>query len=56
LVTALIIAFSAGWRLSLIVLCFVPLMMAMGKFQGKKQGSVGQSKDKGSFTEQGGQV
>ncbi len=30
--------------------------MAMGKFQGKKQGSADQSKDKGSFTEQGGQV
>ncbi len=56
LVTALIISFSAGWRLTLIILCFVPLMMAMGKFQGKKQGSAGESKDKGSFTEQGGQV
>ena len=31
-------------------------MMAMGKFQGKKQGSTGESKDKGSFIEQGGQV
>ncbi len=56
LVTALIIAFSAGWKLSLIVLCFVPLMMAMGKFQRKKQGSADKTKDKGSFTEQGGQV
>jgi hypothetical protein len=28
----------------------------MGMMQGKKQGKVGQSKDKDSFTEQGGQV
>jgi hypothetical protein len=32
-------------------------MVLMGKFQGKKQGSAGgESKDKGSFTEEGGQV
>jgi hypothetical protein len=31
-------------------------MMATGKFQGKKQGSADKSKDKGLFTEQGGQV
>ena len=31
-------------------------MVATGKLQAKKQGAAGQSKDKGSFTEQGGQV
>jgi len=55
-VTALVIAFTAGWRLAFVVLCFVPLMMFSGKIQGQKQGKAGQSKDKDSFTEQGGQV
>ena len=55
-VTALAIAFPAGWKLSLVVLCFVPLMMFTGLLQGQKQGKAGQSKAKGSFTEQGGQV
>ncbi len=56
IVTALAIAFSSGWKLSFIVICFVPLMMFTGKLQGHKQGTAGQAKDKGSFTEQGGQV
>jgi len=55
-VTALIIAFIADWKLALVVLCFVPLMMFSGKIQGQKQGKAGQSRDKDSFTEQGGQV
>lgn len=56
MVTALAIAFAAGWKLTLIVLCFVPLIMFSGMMQGQKQGKAGQAKEKGSFTEQGGQV
>jgi ABC-type bacteriocin/lantibiotic exporter with double-glycine peptidase domain len=55
-VTALAIAFSAGWKLSFVVLCFVPFMVFTGLIRGKKQGNAGQSKAIGSFTEQGGQV
>jgi ABC-type multidrug transport system fused ATPase/permease subunit len=55
-VTALIIAFSSGWRLAFIVICFVPLMMFSGKIQGQKQGKAGQAKEKDSFSEEGGQV
>jgi ABC-type bacteriocin/lantibiotic exporter with double-glycine peptidase domain len=54
--TALIIAFSSSWKLTLVVCCFVPLMMFTGAIQGQKRGKAGQSKDKGSFPEQGGQV
>ncbi len=56
MVTALAIAFPASWRLALVVICFVPLMMFSGKLQGQNQGRVGQSRDKDSFTEKGGQV
>jgi ABC-type multidrug transport system fused ATPase/permease subunit len=49
IVTALAIAFSSGWKLTLVVLCFVPLLMLNGILYGRTQG-------KDSFTEQGGQV
>ena len=55
-VVALSIAFSSGWKLALVVLCFVPVMVLMGKLQGQKQGKAGQVKDKDSFAEKGGQV
>ncbi len=55
-VTALIIAFSSGWQLALVIMCFIPLMLFSGKIQGQKQGKAGQAKDKDSFIEQGGQV
>ncbi len=56
LITALVIAFSSSWKLAFVVICFIPLLMFMGMMQGKSQSKVGQSKDKDSFTEQGGQV
>ena len=55
-VAALIIAFSAGWQLTLIILCFIPPMIMMGKIQGQKHAKAGQAKSKGSLTEQGSQV
>ncbi|CAF0788245.1 unnamed protein product [Adineta ricciae] len=54
-IIALSIAFSSGWKLALVVLCFVPVMVLMGKLQGQKQGKAGQAKDKDSFAEKGGQ-
>ncbi|CAF3335982.1 unnamed protein product [Rotaria sp. Silwood2] len=54
-VAALIIAFTAGWKLAFIVLCFVPLLMFSGKIQGQKQDNAGKSGSKDSFSEQGGQ-
>jgi ATP-binding cassette subfamily B (MDR/TAP) protein 11 len=56
LVVALVISFLASWRLSLVIVSFLPLMAVVEEFQAKKNGSAGESKDKGSFTEQGGQV
>jgi ABC-type multidrug transport system fused ATPase/permease subunit len=56
IVTALAIAFSSGWKLTLVVLCFVPLLMLNGILYGRTQGKARQSKDKDSFVEQGGQV
>jgi ABC-type bacteriocin/lantibiotic exporter with double-glycine peptidase domain len=56
LITALAIAFSSGWKLAFIVICFIPLLMFSGMIQGKKQGTTDKTKVKGSFTEQGGQV
>ncbi len=56
MIAALTIAFSSSWKLAFIVICFIPILMFSGIIQGKKQSKVGQSKDKDSFTEQGGQV
>lgn len=55
-IAALIVSFIVGWKLTLVVLCFAPLMMLTGLLQGKKQNDIAQSKDKGSLVEQGGQV
>ncbi|CAF2623577.1 unnamed protein product [Rotaria sp. Silwood2] len=55
LVTALVIAFMSGWKLTFVVLCFVPLITFAGKMQGKKQSKAGKSNGKDSFSELGGQ-
>ena len=55
-VTALVIAFASGWKLTFVVLCFTPLILLLGKIQSQNQGKVGQAKDKDSFSELGGQV
>ena len=54
--TALAIAFPAGWKLSLVVLCFVPLMMMAGKLQARQRHTVRLQADKNSYVEQGGLV
>jgi ABC-type bacteriocin/lantibiotic exporter with double-glycine peptidase domain len=55
-ILALVVAFLAGWKLTLVVLCFVPLLILSGYFQGRTQSKAGQSKTAKSFAEQGGRV
>ncbi len=55
-ITALAIAFPAGWKLILVIICFIPLMLLTGIFQGRKQSNIAKAKNKSSLTEQGGQV
>lgn len=56
LVTALVISFTAGWKLTLVVLCYTPFMVFSGIIQGKQ--IAGDSKEnKGtSAAEDGGKV
>ena len=59
-VCALSIAFPAGWKLTLIVLLYVPLMVFAGVLQGKRLNNVkkgGRKKSTGlSWAEKGGMV
>jgi hypothetical protein len=54
--TALIIAFASGWKLTLVALCFVPLLLLNGLFQGQKHAQHQDDNKEGSLSEQGGQV
>lgn len=59
-ICALTIAFQAGWKLSFIVLLFVPLMVFAGILQGKRMSNTKKTKQKSndemSWAEQGGTV
>ncbi|CAF3793980.1 unnamed protein product [Rotaria sordida] len=54
-IMALTIAFISSWKLTFILLCFVPILALAGKFSGQQEADTGQSKSKTSFSEQGGQ-
>jgi len=56
LIFALVISFMAGWKLTLVVLCFTPLLILSGYLQGRTQTKADQSKITKSFAEQGGRV
>ena len=56
LVTALVISFTAGWKLTLVVLCFTPLMIFTGIIQGQQISKAGQKKSVTSDAEDGGKV
>jgi ABC-type bacteriocin/lantibiotic exporter with double-glycine peptidase domain len=56
LIFALIVAFLAGWKLTLIVLCFTPVLILSGYLQGRTQSKAGQSKTAKTFAEEGGRV
>ena len=55
-ILTLIVAFMAGWKLTLVVLCFTPLLILSGYLQGRTQSKAGQSKTAKSFAEEGGSV
>jgi ABC-type bacteriocin/lantibiotic exporter with double-glycine peptidase domain len=55
-ILTLIVAFMAGWKLTLVVLCFTPLLILSGYLQGRTQSKAGQSKTAKSFAEEGGRV
>ncbi|CAF0844949.1 unnamed protein product [Didymodactylos carnosus] len=54
LVTALVISFEAGWKLTFIVLCFTPLMVFTGIVQGQSLAKAGQKKTGTTNAEEGG--
>ncbi|CAF2656527.1 unnamed protein product [Rotaria sp. Silwood2] len=55
-IMALTIAFISSWKLTFILLCFVPVLALAGKSSGQQEADAGQSRSKTSFSEQGGQV
>ncbi len=60
LVCALTIAFITGWKLSLVVLCFTPLMVFAGMLQGRRMANQKKPTEKNtgdiSSAEKGGMV
>ena len=56
-VTALVISFTAGWKLTLVILCFTPLMVFTGIIQGPQVSqAAGKKKTSTSDAEDGGKV
>ena len=58
-ITALIVAFTAGWKLTLVILCITPLIILSGKVQSLQHASDKRTNKKSvklSFVEQGSQV
>lgn len=57
LVTALVISFIAGWKLTLVVLCFTPLMVFSGVIQGQQFSKAAEKANKSTTSsEDGGKV
>jgi ATP-binding cassette subfamily B (MDR/TAP) protein 1 len=60
IVSALIIAFIAGWKLTLVILLFVPLMIFSGMLQGRRMANAKKPTEKKtgnlSWAEKGGAV
>ena len=53
--TAIIISFSCGWKLTLVILCFAPILMLNSVFQGKKHATVDPTSSTASLAEHAGQ-
>jgi ABC-type multidrug transport system fused ATPase/permease subunit len=53
LLAALAISFSAGWKLTLILLCFTPLIVLTGFMLGQKLSKAGQKKAVSTYGERG---
>ena len=56
MVAALVISFTAGWKLTLVILCFTPLMVFTGIIQGQQISQAGKKKSGTSAAEDGGKV
>ena len=56
LVTAIVISFQAGWKLSFVIFCFAPLMAFAGLLQGQSQSKSGKAKSMKNWGDQGAQV
>ncbi len=56
MILALTFGFMAGWKLTLVVLCFTPLFISSGYLQGLTQSKAGHNKTAKSFAEEGGRV
>ena len=59
LITALVISFVAGWKLTLIILCFTPVIVFAGVIQGQQISQTaadGEKKKRSSNAEEGGRV
>lgn len=57
LITALVISFLAGWKLTLVILCFTPLMVFTGIIQGQQMSKAsGKKKATTTDAEDGGKV
>ncbi|CAM4807361.1 unnamed protein product [Rotaria magnacalcarata] len=54
LILAFTVAFRAGWKLTLVVSCFTPLLILSGYLQGRTQSKAGHVKTAKSFAEEGG--
>ncbi|UJR11965.1 hypothetical protein I4U23_016143 [Adineta vaga] len=55
LLTAIIISFQAGWKLSFVMFCFAPLMVLSGLLQGQSQSKSGKTKSANNWADQGAQ-
>ena len=57
LITALVISFISGWKLTLVILCFTPLLVFAGSIQGQRLSKAsGKQKEATSDAEDGGKV
>ena len=56
LITALVISFTAGWKLTLVILCFTPLMVFSGIIQDQQISKAGKKASGTSDAEDGGKV
>ncbi|CAF1390311.1 unnamed protein product [Adineta steineri] len=54
LVVCFIIGFISGWKLTLVLSCFIPILFFSSKLKGQRQGNIGKTQDKDLYSEQGG--
>ena len=55
-ILGIVLGCLASWKLTLVILCFSPILILAGNIRGRKVAKTGQSKEKDTFAKQGGQV